>query len=75
MGGVHSTRNRCPGEFAIVLHPVAVPEDSAAQQWLPRLLLAERPLKTAVRLAAEISDAPRGATQALACTLPVGRCW
>jgi 16S rRNA (cytidine1402-2'-O)-methyltransferase len=36
-----------------------VPEDSAAQQRLLRLLLAELPLKTAVRLAAEISGAPR----------------
>ena len=51
--------NRCRGEFVIVLHPAAVPEDSAAQQRLLRLLLAELPLKTAVRLAAEISDAPR----------------
>ncbi|MSQ76585.1 MAG: 16S rRNA (cytidine(1402)-2'-O)-methyltransferase [Rhodoferax sp.] len=53
--------NRCRGEFVLVLHPVAVPEhaDAGAQQRLLRLLLAELPLKTAVRLAAEISGAPR----------------
>lgn len=56
------TPNRCRGEFVLVLHPAAVPEDGAVaaqQQRLLRLLLAELPLKTAVRLAAEISGAPR----------------
>ena len=53
--------NRCRGEFVLVLHPVTVPEhgDAGAQQRLLRLLLAELPLKTAVRLAAEISGEPR----------------
>ncbi|MFV0600792.1 MAG: 16S rRNA (cytidine(1402)-2'-O)-methyltransferase [Brachymonas sp.] len=55
---------RSKGEFVVVIHPlppaVAADEavDSRAEQVL-RLLLAELPVKTAVRLAAEITDAPR----------------
>jgi 16S rRNA (cytidine1402-2'-O)-methyltransferase len=50
---------RLRGEFALVLHPApdaAADNDSAR---VLQLLLAELPLKTAVRLAAEISGAPR----------------
>ena len=59
------------GEFALVLHPLphaAADEDSVsadAQRTL-RLLLAELPTKSAVRLAADISGAPRNALYALA---------
>ncbi len=55
---------RSKGEFVVVIHPlppaVAADEavDSRAEQVL-RLLLAELPVKTAVKLAAEITDAPR----------------
>jgi 16S rRNA (cytidine1402-2'-O)-methyltransferase len=55
---------RSKGEFVVVIHPlppaVAADEsvDPRAEQVL-RLLLAELPVKTAVRLAAEITDAPR----------------
>jgi 16S rRNA (cytidine1402-2'-O)-methyltransferase len=50
---------RTRGEFALVLH--AAPEAPAADAGLDvlKLLLAELPLKTAVKLAAEISGAPR----------------
>ena len=50
------------GEFALVLHPADA--DSAAagdDDRVLRLLLAELPLKSAVRLAAEITGAPRNA--------------
>ena len=55
-------RDRIRGEFALVLHPVAVSGDGGAEgERVLRLLLAELPVKTAVRLAAEISGAPRNA--------------
>ena len=56
-------RDRTRGEFALVLHPKAVAQDdgSAEAERVLRLLLAELPLKSAVRLAAEISGAPRNA--------------
>jgi len=45
-----------------VLHPMAVAGDDGAEgERVLRLLLAELPVKTAVRLAAEISGAPRNA--------------
>lgn len=47
------------GEFVLVLHPqAAVAADGEGERVL-RLMLAELPLKSAVRLAAEISGAPR----------------
>ena len=55
-------RDRTRGEFALVLHPQAVGGDGGAEgERVLRLLLAELPVKTAVKLAAEISGAPRNA--------------
>lgn len=56
------SRDRTRGEFALVLHPkpVATGENAEGERVL-RLLLAELPLKSAVRIAAEISGAPRNA--------------
>lgn len=52
--------NRQRGEFVIVLHPAPQAERALDEPLrLLRLLLAELPLKTAVRLAAEITGAPR----------------
>ena len=50
---------RTRGEFVLVLHPApqALPKDDG--QRVLQLLLAELPLKTAVKLAAEITRAPR----------------
>ncbi len=49
-------RDRTRGEFALVLHPVAVSGDDGAEaERVLRLLLAELPLKGAVKLAAEIT--------------------
>lgn len=53
--------NRTRGEFALVLHPMA---QENAQDDAPRilkLLLAELPLKTAVKLTSDITGAPRNA--------------
>ncbi|MBS0453200.1 MAG: 16S rRNA (cytidine(1402)-2'-O)-methyltransferase [Proteobacteria bacterium] len=54
---------RTRGEFALVLHPQPAGGDAAADEGerILQLLLAELPVKTAVRLAAEISGAPRNA--------------
>ncbi len=51
--------NRLRGEFALVLHPAPVAADSGAELRVLQLLLAELPLKTAVKLAAEITGAAR----------------
>ncbi|BEP58680.1 16S rRNA (cytidine(1402)-2'-O)-methyltransferase [Variovorax sp. V118] len=60
-------RDRTRGEFALVLHPVAVSGDGGAEgERVLRLLLAELPVKTAVKLAAEISGAPRNTLYELA---------
>lgn len=50
---------RTRGEFALVLHPApqALPQDDG--QRVLGLLLAQLPLKTAVKLAADITGAPR----------------
>ena len=50
---------RTRGEFVLVLHPAAhaLPKDDGLR--VLQLLLAELPLKTAVKLAAEITGAPR----------------
>lgn len=57
---------RTRGEFVLVVHPAAqvTPADDGAR--VLQLLLAELPLKTAVKLAAEISGAPRNALYELA---------
>lgn len=49
------------GEFALVLHAVPVQTDDEQPLRVLRLLVAELPVKTAVRLAAEITGAPRNA--------------
>ena len=50
---------RTRGEFALVLHASAPHESPDDSLRVLKLLLAELPLKTAVKLAAEISGAPR----------------
>jgi 16S rRNA (cytidine1402-2'-O)-methyltransferase len=60
--------NRLRGEFALLLHPVAVASEGGDAARILGLLLAELPLKTAVKLAADITGQPRNALyeQALA---------
>ena len=66
--------NRSRGEFVLVLHPVAVTtqaQDEAALRTL-KLLLAELPLKTAVKLAAEITGSARNVLYEAALALKQG---
>lgn len=59
--------NRLRGEFALVLHPGALAQgDSANHTRVLMLLLAQLPLKTAVKLAADITGEPRNALYDLA---------
>jgi 16S rRNA (cytidine1402-2'-O)-methyltransferase len=58
-GWLQASPQRTRGEFALVLHPVAVVSDDTEPLRVLNLLLAELPVKTAVRLAAEITGAPR----------------
>jgi 16S rRNA (cytidine1402-2'-O)-methyltransferase len=50
---------RLRGEFALVLHPAPLAAAADDGGRVLKLLLAELPLKTAVKLAAEITGAPR----------------
>ena len=50
---------RTRGEFALVLHAASAPEGLDDSLRILTLLLAELPLKTAVRLTADITGAPR----------------
>ena len=64
---------RIRGEFALVLHPAAqaLPQDDG--QRVLRLLLDELPLKTAVKLTADITGAPRNDLYGLALKLKQAR--
>ena len=57
-----------------MLHPTPIPQnDGAAAERVLRLLLAELPTKSAVKLAAEITQAPRNALYELALQIRDGR--
>ena len=60
---------RSKGEFVLLLHPIAATTDDAQPRRVLELLLAELPVKTAVRLAADITGAPRNALYELALSL------
>jgi 16S rRNA (cytidine1402-2'-O)-methyltransferase len=53
--------NRVRGEFVLVLHPLTVTAENEDAPRVLKLLLAELPLKTAVKLASEITGAPKNA--------------
>jgi 16S rRNA (cytidine1402-2'-O)-methyltransferase len=53
--------NRLRGEFVLVLHPLITAAENQDAPRILKLLLAELPLKTAVKLASEITGAPRNA--------------
>jgi 16S rRNA (cytidine1402-2'-O)-methyltransferase len=51
--------NRARGEFVLVVHPQVVATDTGDDLRVLQLLIEELPLKTAVRLAVEITGSPR----------------
>jgi 16S rRNA (cytidine1402-2'-O)-methyltransferase len=53
--------NRLRGEFVLVLHPLQATAEVAQDDRVLKLLLEQLPLKTAVKLAADISGEPRNA--------------
>ncbi len=59
---LQASAHRTRGEFALVVHPQApATPDAAADDRVLRLLLTELPVKTAVRLAADITGQARNA--------------
>ena len=64
-----SDPNRLRGEFVLVLHPAPTEIKSGPDTRILKLLLAELPLKTAVKLASEITGEPRNALYQLALDL------
>ncbi|ART56947.1 16S rRNA (cytidine(1402)-2'-O)-methyltransferase [Acidovorax carolinensis] len=66
-GWLAGAPQRVKGEFVVLLHPLpSQPDDGADAQRVLRLLLGELPTKTAVKLAADITGAPRNALYAQA---------
>jgi 16S rRNA (cytidine1402-2'-O)-methyltransferase len=66
-----SDANRLRGEFALVIHPATTAANAADDRVL-RLLLEQLPLKSAVKLAAEITGEPRNALYERALELKEG---
>ncbi len=65
--------NRLRGEFALVLHPAVLAQaDGAKHTKVLTLLLEHLPLKTAVKLAADITGEPRNALYDLALSFKKG---
>ncbi len=63
-------KHRCSGEFAIAIHPQPSASAGAGEgERILKLLLAELPTKTAVKLAAEITGEPRNTLYELALRL------
>ncbi|WP_114970957.1 16S rRNA (cytidine(1402)-2'-O)-methyltransferase [Rhodoferax ferrireducens] len=61
--------NRLRGEFVVVLHPAQAETQAGPDTRVLKLLLAQLPLKTAVKLAADITGEPRNALYELALSL------
>ena len=61
--------NRLRGEFVLVLHPAQTAAQAGPDSRVLKLLLAELPLKTAVKLAAEITGEARNTLYELALSL------
>jgi 16S rRNA (cytidine1402-2'-O)-methyltransferase len=61
--------NRLRGEFTLVVHPVSQTASTEPDTRVLRLLLTELPLKTAVKLAEEITGEPRNVLYELALRL------
>ena len=64
--------NRLRGEFALVIHPAPASAAQAPDDRVLKLLLEELPLKTAVKLAADITGEARNALYERALALKQG---
>jgi 16S rRNA (cytidine1402-2'-O)-methyltransferase len=53
--------NRCRGEFVLVLHPVKAAVEVGPERRIVKMLLEELPLKTGVKITADITGASRNA--------------
>ena len=65
--------NRLRGEFALVLHPVAMEVAAGPDTRVLKLLLEQLPLKTAVKLAADISGQSRNTLYDIALAMKEAR--
>ena len=72
-GWLTAQASRSRGEFVVVVHPAPPAEAAPADLRVLQLLLAELPLKTAVKLAAEITGQPRNVLYAAALALRPGQ--
>ena len=61
--------NRLRGEFVLVLHPAPAAAEAGPDTRILKLLLEQLPLKTAVKLASDITGEPRNALYQLALDL------
>jgi 16S rRNA (cytidine1402-2'-O)-methyltransferase len=68
-GWLADNANRLRGEFALVVHPAPQASQGAPDTRVLKLLLAQLPLKTAVKLASDITGEPRNALYQLALNL------
>ena len=64
--------NRLRGEFVLALHPAPTEAQAGPDTRVLKLLLAQLPLKTAVKLASDITGEPRNALYQLALDLKGG---
>ena len=71
-GWLDQDANRLRGEFVLVLHPAPAEVQAGPDTRVLKLLLAELPLKTAVKLASDITGEPRNALYQLALDLKEG---
>jgi len=65
---LHDT-NRLRGEFALVVHPAPTQTETTQDTRVLKLLLEQLPLKTAVKLAADITGEPRNTLYQIALDL------
>jgi 16S rRNA (cytidine1402-2'-O)-methyltransferase len=65
---------RLKGEFALAVHPARMAPEPAQNHKVLKLLLAELPLKTAVRLAAEITGEAKNSVYEAALALKTSSC-
>ena len=68
-GWLAKDANRLRGEFALVVHPAPAESESIQDTRVLKLLLEQLPLKTAVKLAADITGEPRNALYQIALEL------